>query len=513
LFNDLIQRTVCLREKRLTAREVLNHPFFSDVHILGSEDNPCKGIRYTTAIQPKSFVGENLEDIILNLKDDKKLSLEEYYVELDFLLKIFKKYRFQLRTIFLTLHNIHRSVDVLINYDVNELRLLMVVNLYLASSELESSQFLVDDFLRLFLIDTTKDKFFNMTRDILNYLRGVVYTYTYWDLCENPDDLVELFEDTINWNYFMNLKGKNLAIESVVYHKGKNHSSIKKLVPCDSFVTIWEKLRSYTNSKNLFDLIIKENKDPKLRKKIVIKIVSPDSVTQDENEIQHQSINPLPSQTILKTFYDILSRNIDFLFLLGFVYALRFEMKTNIKLSNLILDKIINSVSNPHIFIFDIVYETEKKGSGKEKLQIVFNAKNKIRNLDIKNLTVNVINVSNEELIAILDDLKKKQPKNTIQQINPPITNESLLEPKSALKSHSGYQLMTSNRILQPHSGYQLMTSNRILQSPSGYQEAPVKPSLSSIASVSSLNSPELYTNTSKLSAKKQPLPLPDGLS
>jgi serine/threonine protein kinase len=404
LFNDLISKMVTPRKTRITAKDILLHPLFTSMNKSNNNDS-CKGIRFTTAIETKDVT-------FINLKD--------YYIFIKIILDRVKDSEIHLRTLFLTLHNIHRSFNVLKNYisissqdhlsndNFNNLKLFVIVNLYLAFQELEVKIYDLESFVGLD-ISFNRRIFFNMERDILNYLKGVIYTYTYWDLCKDPKDLSSLLEDTISYDYVMDVKDRNLySIEEY----GNNFSSIKnypnKIILCKDFVPLWLKLRSINNYDNLIILI--KDKEHGFKNNIVINIKDPseNDKTITDKIINTESLKNISSKQILAKINNLLSKGINKLYLLGYIHGLKPEMEKDTKLANKMLN-IVMSIPSPNLYTFDIVYDIRDKNiNGKNKLTML-KLDNKFKNhdnskssLNIEDLNVNMYTISNEDLQQLL---------------------------------------------------------------------------------------------------------------
>jgi serine/threonine protein kinase len=410
LFNDLIKHMVCERKYRLSAQGVLSHLFFKQFDVSEITFNPCKGNKYNPIQEPKENSPQKLNDIVVG-----SLMLGHYYTGILNLLKIIEQYPvFHLRTLFLTLHNIHRSLDIMVNYQVQKFTLLIMVNLYLAAKELESTTYIIEDYLKIFGNLFNGDDFFKMSKDVLERLNGVVYTYTYWDYCQHPNDLSKLLEDTIDYQYHMNLEGKNLYVKN---YKDSialiNYpSSLKeKIILGNNFVKAWKKLHSITHLEILFKLI-QDNHNPMHERKFLT-IISPDD-TEGNNKVKYESINSISIEAIWKKLEDRFRNTASSLFPynLGYVYALRNDMRDNLEVSNFILDEIINNLHPDYILIFDVVYEyNQEPGTGKEKLLTLLDYRRNVfrtNHFDIKRLKKNIFSLSLIEFRKYIQEMKKK---------------------------------------------------------------------------------------------------------
>jgi serine/threonine protein kinase len=368
LLYDLFTKMLDVRARRLTSKQVLKHPFFDDLikrssHQVSNSSpitvtslcNP--GVRYVTEVPIKN--SKTLYDI-----NDKM-----YYILVNWLMDIacYPNFNLQLRTFFLAVHNIHRSIGVMKKYTRKDFQTFGCVNLFLAQNEFE---FETPDIVNYITISSglfNKESFYQMAGDVLNELGGIIYTTTYWDLCDNVSDLPDLLEDTLDWNYTLQVKARSPLVIS---------SLDDKIVSCNPFLLEWRTKRHL--SINLYQTFF-HNKHRGL-------FFPPIQVTMTKLNLHNVDYNTLLTQFNYKNF------NPENAF--GYIYALRGKMQMEPDFANQVLTVLVNY--KPKVFTepYDVIF-------GSRKLNV-------LRGKDLTKFKINTYTASLAEILADEESRRKK---------------------------------------------------------------------------------------------------------
>jgi serine/threonine protein kinase len=298
LFNDLIQKMMSPRSQRLTIDEVQLHPYFDDVRNI---DCMNSNSRLTTPIYTKtSLIFNNIDKSI-------------YYKLIDLLIDIADTYNLEIKTLFLCIHNIHRSVPMLQNISVVDFDLFGMVHLFLASVVIGSVNLSPSLCLRSLESNYTDTQFNNMVYEVCTELNGIINTNTFWNECVSSNNLINFFEETINWDYTYN------------YHFEQTDNLSSNNVDTRHFLDEWYKERNITatNKLQFLETIIDSRKMDILKVDTSIKSIP--NIILPDIELVYQRLKHTNRFTFEEVYY-IRQKLVDDLILANRILSNIFDM-------------------------------------------------------------------------------------------------------------------------------------------------------------------------------------------
>ncbi len=158
-------------------------------------------IQYLNSIYGLPVVGSLIATPVLPV--DKNCGMIVLTIQ-EWIFEVCRRLDFRIKTTFLTLHLIRRSLPVVIpDYPKNNknIQLLSVVCCYLASNFYEPYPTSPIDMLYLCEDQYTTIQFDQMVIDVVKGLSGIILTPTYWDYAQYFEDLPNLLLDTISCDY------------------------------------------------------------------------------------------------------------------------------------------------------------------------------------------------------------------------------------------------------------------------------------------------------------------------
>lgn len=176
-INRLLKKMLSPRAERPTAGELMTDPYFDDVRA------QCNCVERTI---PQ-----------IGFKDPSSLE-EQYYDAVYELLVIALEHNIRMRSLFLILHNVHRSIGAMNGKKASSMYLLVMANMAIVMSIHENWMLLDSIYLTegFSMYDLS-----SMISDVMRELEGIVVTRTYWDIAVSGESLIPMLENTIWWDY------------------------------------------------------------------------------------------------------------------------------------------------------------------------------------------------------------------------------------------------------------------------------------------------------------------------
>lgn len=331
-FNNIINLMLSERKYRLDASELLKHPYFNDVR-----QECTSGIREIPAVPSKSSI----------FRKDLEIQAR-YYSAVVKIIQACINAEFDIRMLFLVLHNTHRSISVMKTRTKDEILLLLSVNASLANACLNRAPVIPDKY------GSYGESLFNkMLTDVLGVLGGIVTTPTYWDENISGEDIIPLLEATISWNY--------TASAVPIY----SHGQITKNVDT-GILSLW--MVGINDGTSLFKRIHDGVNNYQDKVRIRKDFIPSSYLLLTDNDLPLKPNVDLYYQEIMDKPFDVRNN-------LGFVYALRSRMEVDTDLSNHILHSLMNPDLKdlPYVEMYDVIFGKEKlslKGENIESLAI-----------------------------------------------------------------------------------------------------------------------------------------------
>lgn len=327
-------------DKREEASLLMRHQYFNGVRDLCS-----KGIRYIPSIQQEEVISS------------RKQLIDIFYTVCEWVITTYIQYKVDIRVLFLTLHNIHRTLHLA---DKKTLQLIAAVNMQLANIEFRSSMVDIDLYLPLISYTTTRYQFLKKRSSIIATLGGIVTVPTYWDMAKSGEEIIPLLIKTIRWDY---------TGSSTISKHGYKYS---KWIDCTS-LSIWNKNnKPFIQYMNQIEQgIIAEN--------------DIDNILYDPKPITYIPTPVIP--TLNETVREIASNPLS---ALRYVYEMLPLMEQDKIVANTILNTLMNIKEKNRYMVeaYDIIF-------GRKKLTLW--GKN------IKSLKINAYTASYEAVVDMLN--------------------------------------------------------------------------------------------------------------
>lgn len=159
-----------------------------------------------------------------------------WYIGIEWLLEVLAMEKADIRTVFLCLHNMHRTLPVMNNckYNLHHFQLFIAVNAYLALSVFNGC-YLSPSFYDI-IVESTACAYveydgYEMLTDILMYMNGAIYNNTLWDSINNTADLIPTLKKACTYEYICGpIRNDNLFCQNKMIDFNKlriniNHTS------------------------------------------------------------------------------------------------------------------------------------------------------------------------------------------------------------------------------------------------------------------------------------------------
>jgi serine/threonine protein kinase len=191
-------------------------PKYLDLPILGSKE-----------VNSAILGSKEVNPLILSPKEmDPRMSML-----MEWLIEVALDLNFEIRTLFLTLHLVHRVYPSLAGkYGEKGIQMLgcAVMNLVLCVCS-DNSNLVNVDYWKDISADTAPDyidRFSNVCVDVLTVTKGVIFSYTYWDYAAGLEDLFPLLKDTVSTKY-------NPSKIRILHGVSDKSVTIDKVIPKD----------------------------------------------------------------------------------------------------------------------------------------------------------------------------------------------------------------------------------------------------------------------------------------
>jgi serine/threonine protein kinase len=303
--------------------DVLKLKYFAD------EDVKCvQGYRIgqEVTVKPVGKIGEIFDGI--------------YYTLVDWLIDVARQLQIDIRSFFLTIHNIHRTIWIFENisvYNRKNFQLFGTVHLALAESVF-TGLLSVNFYLDLCNNVYNANQFNMMLTDLLKIMNCIIYTPTLWDIASSPEQIPRALLDTISFDY--------------TFTPGNSSNNCDKYFN-GSFWNDFVKRKWNTYSANKTELILKMIKDPEIRNMYKPSYVQ--KINLNESKPLNSDINPFQSGS------------------LAVIYKNKEKLAQDRYLANNILQKVIDyrsDASNNYDIIFGLQKIKSLKGRNISKLLI-----------------------------------------------------------------------------------------------------------------------------------------------
>lgn len=181
LLEDLIDKMIAPSESRYSISDLLNHPYLSSIESIDM------GTRYMSSLPEK--------------KEYTMVNQDDYYNLVTWLYVICDNLNVHIRTLFLLLHNIHRSSEMLTFMGKHRLQLWGISHLFLSCLLLEGAYIDLSELVAI--SDHTFDEhdIIFMIWNIINHLEGVLVVPTLWDYAISGESLHTYIRYAMYWRY------------------------------------------------------------------------------------------------------------------------------------------------------------------------------------------------------------------------------------------------------------------------------------------------------------------------
>lgn len=279
-----------------------------------------------------------------------------YYILVGWILEVSGDLDVDIRALFLSLHNIHRTINIfedIQKYKRTDLILFGITNLYLATCIYQGVTMERRTFKQFLDIDDsephTEEQGYSMIYNILKATDGIIYTQTLWDLVTKSTELVQALKSSLFYEYTFTPR----KVDEISCNK---YLSARKFVNKLGGTFTYDKIMALLKNP------------PKIKQEELDKMV----IKVNNNE-------KLP----LTLFFDP-----DDTISLAVLYNNREKLKKDVGFTNEIVSKILKSVYGG---IYDIVL-------GKDKINL-------LKPYDVKFWLINVYTSSIDELKTYIKNM------------------------------------------------------------------------------------------------------------
>lgn len=182
-LHDLISLMMKDHSERPSIEQLLKHPYLSSV-----KKDCIISNRIIPPVPPKPVVMINL-------------NVKMWYILVDWIIDVHIKFESSVRTLFLTLHNMHRTSPMLLTLERNDLQLWGICHAYLASLMLETDTRDIWHYADITSKSYTEEQIEDMSWKLIQKMGGIISTPTLWDKAKNGSSLLLYLKYILSWEY------------------------------------------------------------------------------------------------------------------------------------------------------------------------------------------------------------------------------------------------------------------------------------------------------------------------